>query len=304
VLLSIAGGSRAADKTSKISSPSQAKENAPAQPAARSTADSSAVPTLGDSLSPIALTAPKHPVVRPMPPPRLHVTWNAPFGDPRARTNLDTNGADTSRVDTLFLSFESPPHNLPLLGLSGALLFEPQAGDTLGSFWAFERTGPNSGNLRVEFDHIWSEYCEMPWNTLVYGHVGYTRAGGRGRLDLSADIVDIGIKNLFPNRSFCFARIAIDHKRAGLLEGCGRPMSISWVGVQFATYNNLVLRPLPGPGQRVTMNASKRGVASRHLIGLQQAWVPPSAPPSRASLPRAAIPPSPPEPADASLPVR
>src|SRR5206468_5790768 len=113
-----------------------------------------------------------------VPPPLLHLTWNAPYGEPRARTDIVTNCSVAAHDDTLWLTFEQPSNNLHCLSVSGALVFEPQQGDTLGSLWFFERGGANAGNIFIAYDMLPSPIVEKPWRGLVDGHVGCAHVGG------------------------------------------------------------------------------------------------------------------------------
>src|SRR5438552_10800329 len=75
----------------------------------------------------------------PIPVPRIHLSWNAPWNEQGAAKNLTPSCSDTTRIDTLYVTFETPPRVMPLSGIAGVLLFEPVAGDTLGPYWDFER---------------------------------------------------------------------------------------------------------------------------------------------------------------------
>ena len=218
----------------------------------------------------------------PIPQPILHVTWNAPYGDPRARSSIAPVCTDTTREDTLYVGFETGSRIVRVKNISAVVLFEPQAGDSLGSFWFFERGGANEGSLIVKYDFVNGEYADSPWGVgFAYGHVGYTHDRVRGRLDISANAPPPLVKSWAPNLVFCFAQITISHRRSNL-SGCGRPMSIACVGARFFTVDNREFRAATSPDQRVPWNPRRGGIPRRGARGPLVTWVPDVAPPSRA----------------------
>ena len=193
--------------------------------------------------------------VPPTPPadiPLLYLTWHAPHGDPRARTALSVDCRDTTGVDTLYLTFETRRRGFRFTGMSGTLVFEPQAGDTLGPYWFRARGEANEAMTFVDFDLLLnSEYVDSPWERLVTGSVGFTHVGGRGRLDVSAHVTPKQAKNLFPRTRYAFARVKLLRAR-GRLAGCQQPMSIAWVGAcAYSSLGESMWVP-PGPNRRVT----------------------------------------------------
>ncbi len=214
------------------------------------------------------------------------MSWRAPWGDPRATQAIAAVCSDTTGADTLYLTIRSPRNVLPLMGMTGTLLFEPQRGDTLGQFWNLDRAGANAGNLTVDFDLLSSDICSSPWKVLVGGRVGYTHAGGRGRLDLSADVPFAHVYNLYPNECYFFGRVTLRRARA-YLAGCNLPMRISWIGgrVRSSRKGSESLVFGIGPERTVTWNAPRQGIGTRRTRLAMETWVPRHAPPSRGSLP-------------------
>jgi hypothetical protein len=217
-----------------------------------------------------------------VPPPTVHLTWNAPYGSPRAKTRVSPACNDSTRLDTLWLTFETPVRGIHHTAVSGTVLFEPADGDTLGSFWAFERGGPNAGNILIDFDLLPDPDRSFvsPYSALVNGHVGYTRAGGRGRLDLTANGPGANGGITQPGAQYCFARIIIREQRTDLT-GCERPIAVRWAGARFQTSMEGDLRVTQTAGTTVCWNAARGGVARRRPAFVVETWVPKEAPPSR-----------------------
>ena len=234
-----------------------------------------AVPSWGT-----AIAAPK-----PIAPPEGYLSWNAPAGEPLASRNLVPGGLDSTAADQLYLSIRVPRNIVPLVGLSGTLLFEPEDGDTLGAFWDFERGGANAGSLQIDFDKPGTAECTKPWNGLVTGHVGYSRAGGRGRLDLSADVTPERAHHLVPSGYYLFARVTVPRTRCAL-PGCHQPVRITWVGgnLRSSRPGSESIWFGRGPERSVTWNAPPRGMTTRNTRLAVETWVPRFAPPSRKSI--------------------
>lgn len=232
------------------------------------------------------------PPVRRIQQPELFLSWNAPWGEPRASRAIVADCSDTTGEDTLYLTLRSPRNVLPLLGMTGTLLFEPQRGDTLGPFWNLDRTGANAGNLLVDFDLLSSESCSSPWKVLVGGRVGYSHVAGRGRLDITADVPFAHVYNLYPNECYFFGRVTLRRARASLA-GCKQPMRISWIGGRVRSSRkgseSLVLGI--GPERTVTWNAPLKGIGTRRTRLAMETWVPRHAPPSHGSAPVVVAPP-------------
>ena len=225
------------------------------------------------------------PSVRPAPPPVIHLTWHEPYGSPRATTSNTSSCDDTTTLDTLWLTYECPERVIHAMTVSGSLLFEPQAGEPLGSFWFFERNAANSGNLFVDFNIAFPAPIKTPWSGLgpVLGPVGYTHEGGRGRLDMTAlgpdgqaGVTDRGVL-------YAFARVIISSRHAEL-DGCRRAMVIRWAGARFITRFEGDLRVPPGPGQVVTWNAPRGGTPRATARGPAAFWTPARAPQSWGAL--------------------
>jgi len=222
---------------------------------------------------------------RPVEMPRSHLTWREPWGDPGAATTITRACSDTSTADTLYLTIEAPPHHLPFVGISGALLFEPMQGDTLDPYWHLEHGDDNSGSLLVDFDFLVRGGSTYPWQTLVTGMVGYTRSAGRGRLDFSADVPRERTLTLYPGQSYLCVRVALRHK-ARFASGCAKPVRITWVGGRIRSWRpgSESMAFALGPLRSVSANAPRGGVPRRRTGLAVETWVPQYAPPSRATL--------------------
>src|SRR5262245_46036945 len=81
--------------------------------------------------------------------PRLFATWKAPYGQPRATGQLTYACADTSRRDTLFLTYTTGKDSPFFIGLEAQLYMRAASGDSLQDFWKLD--GPGANNVMVDF---------------------------------------------------------------------------------------------------------------------------------------------------------
>lgn len=184
--------------------------------------------------------------------PLVYLSWGAPWGQPGARTNLTVTG-DTTRVDTLYLSFD-PGDNAPaFVGFTAWLKFHPPAGDTLGAFWHFGRTESNPMALRIEFDV--APYGKMsPWGGAGMGMPSYEHTSQDGTLRFVYAVpANLGVE-LKGGSIYSPARIYISHRRAHL-SGHDRPLCIEWGQTEFAVSPNLSADVIGGGSPMATWNS-------------------------------------------------
>jgi len=82
---------------------------------------------------------------------RFHLSWNAPFGSPRAREALTVACGDSTLRDTLYVCFDPGPDSTLLIAAEADLRVWPARGDTLEHHWMFESRS-NPASLRAQFN--------------------------------------------------------------------------------------------------------------------------------------------------------
>ena len=160
-------------------------------------------------------------------PGGVYLSWGAPYGLPRAGHAVTVTCDDTSRVDSLFLSFEVPKATRAVVAYEATLYFTPPPGDTLGEFWFFKTGWPNGGNMIVDVNVSIDFPCRAPWNGDGRIQLAYDHRSGRGRLDISYSLPEIAAMGLDPGIRYCFARVALRHRRIDLA-GCAQPVCVEW----------------------------------------------------------------------------
>jgi hypothetical protein len=177
----------------------------------------------------VSAAAPAGSVVQP----RLYLAWGAPYGTPGAKRNRDLTCADTTKVDTLYLSFETGTDSEQFLAMFARLSFRSAPGDTLGDFWYFGRKGVNREGLKIQFDPDGTFPCSQPWNRTGSGSPAlYHRPEGT-LLDL---LYAVSLPDAVPSSGrtrYCYARLLLDRKRCSLA-GSRQPVCIEWEQARYS----------------------------------------------------------------------
>ena len=207
---------------------------------------------------------------------RIHLTWNAPHGQPRATESLIAACGDSMRVDTLWLTFEPGKDSQGFLGMTGEVTLWPAPGDTLDPHWNFGE-GQKVRRLRVEFNPDSTRGLERAWRDGGIGRFGYFYSGRSGTIRM---IQAVGSSDALPVRagvSYPLARALVP--RPASAEVCKRPICFEW---QWATmgygYGD---EPQVRRGSRyVSWNpqTGRDACATMRQVGAPRAWRPGSAP--------------------------
>ena len=197
---------------------------------------------------------------------RIYLTWNAPYGLPRAASNLTLAAGDTTREDTLYLTCE-PATNSPMLrALTANLEVHPAAGDTIGPYWRFGRAGKDIHNVRLRITRDSTVTLTVPWvEGKGVGAVGYDYSSVQGRMAALVAVPTARADSIRSGKRYVLARLLFRRPLAGIA-GTGRPMCIEWTraklaltegldlqierGERFASWNSPgceVCRPFRGP---------------------------------------------------------
>lgn len=207
---------------------------------------------------------------------RLFLSWRSPWGQVGATDALQPALDDTAATDTLYLCMQPGRSSPTFNGFMATLEFRCAPGDTLGDFWAFERTGVNAGGLAVQFGPQPEFPCPQPWTTPGMGRPAWTRTatGGRLRLVFAVPYTQAGAVD--SAGVYALARVLIRHQRARL-GGSAQPMCIEWTesSLAFALKDEPVVRR----GERFVSWNSPRGAVCDpwRVPGKPESWSPTSA---------------------------
>lgn len=194
--------------------------------------------------------------------PQLYMAWHAPWGEPHATDNLSVPVNDTSRVDTLYLSFETGRDAPKFYGMYARLYFRPQFGDTLGRYFNFKRGWWNQGNMRIEFDPDGTFPCPQPWTRAGFGQPDFEMEDGShaARLDLIYGMREQDVGPVNARTRYCFARLMFRQKRTNL-EGAHAPACLEWAQARLSFGGRDIVAE-HGPGRFVSFNSPDGSVCT------------------------------------------
>jgi hypothetical protein len=124
----------------------------------------------------VALLALAAPAMALADEPKIYLSWGAPHGLPGASTSLSWTGGDTTRVDTLFLSFD-PGKDTTLVGGTLTVWFRALSGDSLSLLWQSAGGLNLPSGMKFEFANTPVSGHPFPWESFGIGDFGYTRPG-------------------------------------------------------------------------------------------------------------------------------
>lgn len=160
---------------------------------------------------------------------QLFLSWNAPWGQRRARTALTPRCDDTTAVDTLYLSFLPGRTSQGFNGFTSRLTFHSASADTLGPWWHMEsRGGENGGNLLVEFGPSPDMPGPQPWNVSGQAVSQLKRTPRDVDLTLLFAVNHLMARPIVADTIYTLCRVLVRHRRATRLSGCGQPVCIEW----------------------------------------------------------------------------
>ncbi len=204
---------------------------------------------------------------------RLYLTWDAPYGHPRARANRTARcTADTTRGDTLYLSCLPGRASRGLNAFTADLRVHAAVGDSVGDWWRMERGGPNAGSVVVEFGPDASFPGRQPWRVAGRGAALLQHRVGETQLKLIHAVALDDAAPVVADSVYTLARVIFRHRR--VLPGCEQPACIEWATGSLAY--GLKDEPEILLGERVVAWNSPDGsvCAPYRARGVTRAWKP------------------------------
>jgi hypothetical protein len=160
---------------------------------------------------------------------QLLLSWNAPWGARRAQRARMPACADSTREDTLFLSFMPGRSARRFTGFTAQLAIRATGGDTLGAWWHMEsKGGSNPGSLRAE----WAAAPGFGWRQpFPVGGQGFTlmeRTPESVRLRLVFAVPADQAGPVAADSVYALCRLIFKHRPERRLAGCGQPVCVEW----------------------------------------------------------------------------
>lgn len=212
------------------------------------------------------------------PPPnaRLYLTWRAPYGQPRATENIMAPCGDSTKVDTLWMTFDPGKPAPGFLGMTGFLAIHPFPGDTLDAYWNFGE-GQKVRRLRVQLDPDSVPGMRSAWKTKGMGGFGYFHSPTLGSIRM-VQAVAMQMSGPIEPGLYPLARVLVPRPAASS-GPCSHPVCIEWQSssIAFSEGDD----PNVTRGQRfVSWNATSGHDpcgALRQVTAPVRSWKPPGA---------------------------
>jgi len=169
-----------------------------------------------------ASLAQNQPTVRSSGPGRFYLSWNAPWGQPRAREVLDVACRDTTRSDTLYLTFD-PGQDTTLVAVDAELRLWPAEGDTLARHWWFESRS-NPAHLLADFNMPEVRGADRIWETMGTGGVRTVSRPDTAFIRVVWAVREAEAAPIRRGRQYAFCRLVFPRPRVRAT--CAKPLCV------------------------------------------------------------------------------
>ena len=154
-------------------------------------------------------------------PGQFFLSWNAPYGEPRARDQRTIACGDTSERDTLFVTFETGRDSVQLIAVDARIRIVPAPPDTLERHWWFESRS-NPAHLTVDFNLEDSPGAARIWPTTGAGGVRTVSGPTGAQIRLVWAVRPMEASVVRGGTRYGFARLVIPRPRDARV--CERPL--------------------------------------------------------------------------------
>lgn len=161
----------------------------------------------------------------PADPPEVYLSWHAPWGEPRAADTLSAS-CDTTRADTLWMSFDPGKPSPTFVGYTATLLFHPALGDTLTGWWTRNYYTGKPPFMDIGLEPVPGYGYPMPYRRNGGGGSQYDGLthDARFRMIYAAPSTEL---TSIDRKRYVLARL-IMHPPPQTDPACGRPICIEW----------------------------------------------------------------------------
>lgn len=190
--------------------------------------------------------------------PRVHLSWRAPYGSPRATPSIPAACPGSKQGDTLYVTLEPAQDESTFVGAGGEIVVWATPGDTLGQFWDMGRGGVNHGGLTAFFQCGDGLPGPCPWSGQGTGFLAWDRTSRAGRIRFGEVVGMQDGRPLHKGERYVLGRIVFAGKLPGLA-GCDRPACLELRKCEFVFGPRRDLFPEPIGQVRVLRGASVAG---------------------------------------------
>jgi hypothetical protein len=159
---------------------------------------------------------------------RIFLSWGAANDLPGATSRLARTCGDTSRVDTLYLSFEPGRACSTFVGITANLWFSSMDGDSLGAEWQAGEARALPRGMKLEFGRDLASGYPFPWESPGIGDYGYLRpVKTAGQLRIIYAVSSRSVARVEGGKRYGFARLLVRRPAAGA-PGCEQRVCVGW----------------------------------------------------------------------------
>jgi hypothetical protein len=212
--------------------------------------------------------------------PQLYLSWHAAFGSPRATDTLFMADGDTTRTDTLYLSFDPGHRDTSFLALDATITVRCAEGDTLSPYWRSGSMGQvqiGPRNPRVQFNDTGDWPTPSPWGSVGIGQSAFDWLRTSARVRLVYGIGPQQATGVDSGRVYTVARLLVRHPDARIVNAT-QPICFEWTVSTFA-YSNFEPEESVHYGDHrwVSLNSPGGAICRDYLQRLKEApqpWTP------------------------------
>ncbi len=206
---------------------------------------------------------------------QLFLSWDAPWGQKRARRERRPACGDSTVEDTLYLCMKTGRSAERFAGFTAELVVRATGSDTLGAWWHMQgKGGHNIGAMRVEWAALQDWGAPQPFAQQGQGFIMLEPSRAVARMRLIYAVPNDPPVPVAAEPVFALARITLKHMPQRGLPGCARPVVIEWTKATLAF--GIKDEPTVARGERFVTFGGPYAL-SEQFRGLKtQTWKPPA----------------------------
>jgi len=269
-LLALAGHARAADTTATGTAPPDSMPRKPVKGIAQELAEADSILRLrGGSHAENA---------------QLYLSWDAPWGQKRARRERRPACSDSTVEDTLYLCAMAGRDAEQFQGFTAELMVRATGSDTLGAWWHMQgKGGQNPGAMRVEWASLQDWGAPQPFQQQGQGFILLDPSTSVARVRLIFAVAGGQHAPIEPQAVYVLARLVLKHRPDRALAGCANPVVIEWTKATLAF--GLRDEPAVARGERFVSYGGPYSLSGQFRGLKTKAWKPPAPTPATTPAP-------------------
>lgn len=205
---------------------------------------------------------------------RLFLSWNAPWGQRRARRERIPACADSTVEDTLYLCVRTGREADQFLGFTAELMVMATGRDTLGAWWHMQgKGGQNPGAMRVDWSAAQDWGVPQPFRQQGQGFILLEPSRQGARIKLIFAVSTESRVPPAPDSVYALARLVLRHMPQRGLPGCASPVVIEWTKATLAL--SIRDEPTVAQGERHVSYGGPYSLTEPFRGSRPEAWKPP-----------------------------